>query len=717
MSVIQNIRDKYARWAVVAIALSLLGFILMDALAGPGAGGLFSGNSTTIGKINGKKLDVDQFGRLMAVREESAKTQGMNMSQQDLLERVWNEEVNNALLEEEYEELGITVTDAELEDMLFGSNPHPELQQAFTNPQTGQFDPNAARQYFDNVRRSNNPVEINRLNLFLDELVRSRKEAKYTSLFTNSIYIAKWMVEKRNADNSLMANVSYVTVPYASIPDTAVKVSDADIQDFINKRKSDFETKEERRGISYVLFPATPSASDSAAARNSIAQLKAQFDTVTNYPTFIERQGSTMPYYDSYISGPEIKHTSKDSILAQPVGTTYGPYLDQSNFILSKIIGVKQWPDTVKVRHILIAYQVQDPQSGQVMGQRDDSTARKLIDSVAALHRSGQSFDSLVVKFSNDFSSVAANGVYDDVTTGKMVAPFNDFIFDNKPGTTGVVKTEYGYHYVEVMTHQGSSPAYKIAYMAKPITISSATENNVYNQARSFAANVNDQASFNQAADRDLKARGITRMVATDIRPIDHSIAGIDGTSRDFIRNVYDADKGDVLAPVKIGNSYIVAVVTEINKPGLQSVNTVRSYIEPILRNRKKAQQIAKSIGNITTLEDVSARLKQPIQAADSVRLGGGGLNPIGYEARVIGAAFNPANKGKVVTQALEGQSGVYVIRVNSTGTTPVSVANIDEQRKMLETQTRQQVSSYQFSPVNTLRAAADIKDYRAKFY
>lgn len=715
MSVIQNIRDKYARWAVVAIALSLLGFILMDALAGRGS--MFSGSSTTIGKINGKELDVDQFSRIMAVREESAKTQGMNMSQQDLLERVWNEEVNSALLEEEYERLGISVTDAELEDMLFGSNPHPELQQAFTNPQTGQFDPNAARQYFDNVRRSNNPVEINRLNQFLDELVRSRKEAKYTSLFTNSIYIAKWMVEKRNADNSLIANVSYVTVPYASIPDTAVKVSDADIQDFINTRKSDFETKEERRGISYVLFPATPSATDSAAARNAVAQLRAQFDTATNYSSFIERQGSTMPFYDSYISGPEIKHTSKDSILAQPVGSVFGPYLDQNNFILSKIIGVKQWPDTVKVRHILIAYQVQDPQSGQVMGQRDDSTARKLVDSVAALHRSGQSFDSLVVKFSNDFSSVAANGVYDDVTTGKMVGPFNDFIFDNKPGTTGVVKTDYGYHYVEVMTHQGSSPAYKIAYLAKPITISSGTENNVYNQARSFAANVNDQASFNQAADKDLKARGITRMLATDIRPIDHSIAGIDGTSRDFIRDVYEADKGDVLGPTKIGDSYIVAVLTEVNKPGLQSVNTVRPYIEPILRNRKKAQQITKSIGNITTLEEVSARLNQPIQAADSVRLGGGGLNPIGYEARVIGAAFNPANKGKVVTQVLEGQSGVYVVRVNSTGTTPVNVANIDEQRKMLETQTRQQVSSYQFSPVNTLRAAADIKDYRAKFY
>jgi peptidyl-prolyl cis-trans isomerase D len=715
MSVIQNIRDKYARWAVVAIALSLLGFILMDALAGRGS--MFSGSSTTIGKINGKAIDVDQFSRLMAVREESAKSQQMNMSQQDLLERVWNEEVNNALLEEEYEKLGITVTDAELEDMLFGSNPHPELQQAFTNSQTGQFDPNAARQYFDNVRRSNNPVEINKLNQFLDELVRSRKEAKYTSLFTNSVYVPRWLVEKRNTDNSLIANVSYVTVPYESIPDTTVKVSDAEIQEFMSARKKDFELKEERRGISYVLFPAVPSAADSAAARSSVAQLKPQFDTTTNYAAFVERQTSALPFYDSYVGGKEIKHAAKDTILAQPIGTAYGPYLDGNNYVLSKVIGVKQWPDTVKVRHILIAYQVQDPQTGQVMGQRDDSTARKLVDSVAALHRSGQSFDSLVVKFSNDYGSVNNKGVYDDVTTGKMVAPFNDFIFDNKPGTTGVVKTEFGYHYVEVMTHQGSSPAYKIAYLAKPIIVSSGTENNVYNQARSFAANVSDQSSFNQVADRDLKSKGIVRMVANDIRPIDYSIAGIEGTSRDFIRNVYEADRGDVLGPTKIGDSYIVAVLTEVNKPGLQSVNTVRPYIEPILRNRKKAQQITKSIGNITTLEEVSARLKQPVQSADSVRLGGGGLNPIGYEARVIGASFNPANKGKVVTQALEGQTGVYVIRVNSTGTTPVNVANIDEQRKMLETQTRQQVSSYQFSPVNTLRAAANIKDYRAKFY
>jgi peptidyl-prolyl cis-trans isomerase D len=714
MSVIQNLRDKYARWAAAAIGLSIVGFILMDALGGRGS--LFDGQSTTVGNINGKKIELEAFNTLMTTRRNSAKTQGMDMPEQQLLESVWNERVNELLLEEEYEALGITVSDAELNDLLFGANPHPEIKQAFSNEQ-GQFDSNAARQYFDNVKRSNNPVEIERVNQFVDELIRSRKEAKYMSLLSNSVYVPKWLVEKRNADNSLIANISYVSVPYSSIPDTAVKVSDDDIQQFINDRKNEFQQKEERRGISYVLFPVVPSGSDSSAARNSVMQLKSQFDTTTNYDDFMNKNGSNMPFYDSYISGKEIRHTNKDSILSQPVGVVYGPYLDQNNFIFSKVLGVKQWPDTVKVRHVLISFQVTDPQSGQVMGQRDDSTARRLVDSVAALHRSGQSFDSLVVKFSNDPGSVQTKGVYEGVTTGRMVASFNDFIFDNKPGATGVVRTDYGYHFIEVMTHKGSSPAYKVAYLAKPIQVSSTTENNAYNQANAFAAKVEDLGSFNSEFDKNLKGRGINKVNAADIRAVDFSIAGINGSSRAFIKNVYEADRNEVVGPEKIGDAYIVAVVTEVNKPGLQTPASVRSYIEPILRNKKKAQLIKNNIGSVTTLEAVSAKLKLPIETADSVRLGGGGLNPVNYESRVIGATFHPANKGKVVTQAIEGQSGVYVIRVNSTSTTPVGVANIDEQRKMLEVQTRQQMSNYQSSPVNVLRQIADIKDNRSKFY
>ena len=146
MSVIQKIRDKYARWAVVAIALSLLGFILMDALAGRTR--LFGGSSTTVGVINGEEIDVQDFERKVKAQEEMAQQQGYNMgdeSRQQIVQSVWNSEVEQALMTDEFEKLGLTVGDKELKDYLYGANPPADLKQGFTDPNTGVYNAQAAQ--------------------------------------------------------------------------------------------------------------------------------------------------------------------------------------------------------------------------------------------------------------------------------------------------------------------------------------------------------------------------------------------------------------------------------------------------------------------------------------------------------------------------------------------------------------------------------------------
>jgi peptidyl-prolyl cis-trans isomerase D len=141
--------------------------------------------------------------------------------------------------------------------------------------------------------------------------------------------------------------------------------------------------------------------------------------------------------------------------------------------------------------------------------------------------------------------------------------------------------------------------------------------------------------------------------------------------------------------------------------------------IEPVLRNKRKGEIIVKNIGQVSTLEAASAKVNQPVQMADSLRLNGG--QSFGYEPKVLGAAFNPANKGKVVTQPLVGLNGVYVIKVEDQTTTPVDMANIDEQRKQMEMQMQNQLRQqmqYGMNPVlDPLKKTAKIKDYRAKFY
>jgi peptidyl-prolyl cis-trans isomerase D len=704
MSVIQSIRDKYARWAVVAICISLLGFIMMDAFSGRGGIG---NSSTTIGSVNGDKIDYIDFERKVKAQEAAAQQQGYTREQ--LQENVWNGEVMQTVMDEQFEELGMTVGKKELTDLLFGANPPQDLKQRFTDPNTGVYDANQASQLINNIRKSGKPEERTQLNDYLENLMFSRKVEKYTSLLTNSNYFPKWFLEKQNVDNSLIARTSYVMAPYTSIPDSAVTISDKDIQVYIDDNKKDFDQKEEARTINYVVFDAAPTAPDSAAVREQIALLKQGLETTTDSPSYIVQQGSSIEFLDAYVAGSKIQIEAKDSIFALADGGVYGPYLDGGSYVLAKKIDEKVLPDSARVRHILI--QTVDPQAQRVL--LDDSTAKKRIDSIETAINNGADFDSLAMQFSNDQGSAAKGGVYEYFPQGQMVKAFNEFAFEKPVGSRGVVETEFGYHLIEVLGQKGSEPNYKIAYLAKAITPSSETDNAASSAASAFAGNSSSLKSFNENFDKNLKGKGINKLVAQDLLPGASEIQGL-GTSRTMVRSIFEADQGDVLQPERVGAAYVVAAVTEVNEAGTQSVAKARAVVEPVLRNKKKAEQIKQKLGKITTLEAASTALAQPIQVADSLRFNGS--NPtFGFESKVIGASFNQNNKGKVVPEAIEGQSGIYVLRVESIGTTPVQSGGIDEQRKMLQMQARQQ-AQYR-SPLEALKNAADIKDNRATFY
>ncbi|OLY90981.1 peptidyl-prolyl cis-trans isomerase D [Cnuella takakiae] len=710
MSVIQQIRDKYARWAVVAIALSLLGFILMDAFAGRTS--VFGGNNTTLGSINGKKIDVQDFEQRVKAQETVAQQQGYNMgdeSRQQIIQSVWNGEIERNLLQSEIDKLGLAIGSREINDILFGANPPQDIKQGFTDPQTGAFNTAAAQQYFAQLRKSGTPEQKAQMNEYLENLELQRLSEKYTSLLSNTSYYAKWFVEKQNVDNSLMANVSYVMVPYATISDSAVKVSDADIQAYINDHKEDFKQEEESRSINYVTFNASPSGADSVAVLNQVAGLKAAFAGSTDAQQFLTQQGSTLPYFDGYLGASKIQIPVKDSIFALPNGGVYGPYQDNNSFVLAKKLDAKVLPDSAKVRHILVGVAGQQNPAGL-----SDSAARKRIDSIALAIKNGASFDSLAKKFSDDPGSKDKGGVYDYFPQGQMVPQFNAFAFEKPVGSRDVVKTDFGYHLIEVLGQKGNEMHYKIAYLGKEIVPSQETDNAAANAANQFAGDSRSLEAFNSNYDKNLRPKGYNRLLAADIKPNDFAVAGI-GNSRSFVKAVYSAGKGDVLEPQRVGDNYIVAVVTSIEEAGLASVAKAREIVEPILRNKKKAEQIVAKLGKISTLEAVSAAAGQPIQVADSLTFNGARNPNLGYEYKVVGAAFNPANKGKVVPEALDGQAGVYVLKVNNVSAIAQGNIDVASQRQMLEMQARQQMM-YR-SPLQALRKSADIKDDRAKFY
>jgi peptidyl-prolyl cis-trans isomerase D len=722
MSVIQSIQEKYAKLMAIIIAIALITFVVM--LAFENGGSLFGGgrNSTTVGKVNGRTIEYTAFVKKVDQQEQYMAQQGYGsgpMLQQEAVNAAWNQEIEQLIQTDELDKLGMKVGSKEMGDLLYGQNPPDDLKKQFTDPATGLYNGQMAKQQIDQVlkNKKGNAEQLaarEQLISYINYLQNNRLSEKYKALLNNSVNVPKWLVEKEIADKSQMATIAMVRENFSAINDSTIKITDKEIEEFISKNKDDYK-QTENRSISYVTFSALPSAADSASARSEILQLKPEFDTTKSIESFLLGQGERN-FYNGYINGNRIQIPVKDSIFRLPIGGVYGPYLDGTNYSMARLLASRTQPDTVNVRHILVATMQRDPQSGQFYPVRDSATARKKMDSIQAVLSGGAIFDSLVVQVSDDEGSKSKGGVYEKVEAGVMASEFNDYIFGNPTGSKGVVMTQFGFHYIEILSQKGNSPAYKVAYLSRPIETSTETDNNANNEASKFAAQSRDLKSFNANADK-LKASGINKNIANEIVPSAYQIPGL-GMSRSFIKNIFKADLGDVLEPEKVEDNYVVAVVTEVNEEGTKSAAKARIAVEPLLRNKKIAEKLKQKIGTPASLEAAAATLGgKQIEIVDSLRLAGMQSTPVamslGGEPKVIGASFNPANKGKITV--IEGGSAIYVIRVDNITATAVAGANVAEERKSRIMQLKQQ-AMYR-SPLQALREAATIKDRRSEFF
>jgi len=734
MSVIQSIREKYAKWAVVAIALALLGFILTDYFQAQSRMG--PGGSTTLGSVNGKKIDYINFETKLRARDEQQQAAAQQQQQeyteaqkQQTAEGLWNQEVEEIIMSSQFNKVGIDVGNKEFNDYLFGQNPPQDLRQRFSDQQ-GIYDGAAALNAINQLKRSPNQVEREQLDAYLAAMLYNRKMEKYNSILTNSVYYPKWYVEKQNTEAAGLAKVSFVSYPYSKISDSTIKISDKEIEEYVSKHKDQFK-QTESRSIAYVIFNAAASSADSAATKENVARLKADFTADTLPIKFLAANGSSMQYFDGYLGKAQIQVPAKDSIFALSEGAVYGPYLDNHAYVLAKLIDTRPMPDSVKSRHILIG--TFNPQTNQQI--LDDSTAKKRIDSIEVAIKGGARFDSLAMKYSTDQSSAKKGGLLSNpanpatnyYTVNQMVKEFNDFSFEGKKGEKKVVKTAFGYHLIEILDQKNFQPHYKVAYFAKPIIASDETERAVLEEASKFVSESEDLKSFNANI---AKSNGrYQKFEATNIGPNDISIQDVDQRltggaygqvvpSRSLIREIYKADKGDVIKQERIGDAdmgykYIVAAVTDVLKEGVQPAHVARATVEKILLDKKKAEKIKQMIGKVSTLEAAAAALKDSIVTVDSVRIAGGGRIS---DAKVLGAAFNMANKGKVISEPIAGRDAVYVVRVDDLTTTSVAVADIDMQKSQMR-QRAKQMQSFYSSPIKLLKDEATIKDNRRSFY
>ncbi|MEJ7684132.1 MAG: peptidylprolyl isomerase [Segetibacter sp.] len=704
MSVIQKIRDKYAALVIGIIALSLVGFILMDAFVGRGRN---MGNANgSVGKVNGEKIERNDFEKRITLQTAMYGAQAPQREQ--LISNVWDQTVDEMVMNQEYDKVGLQFSAKELNDVLFGANPPQWLSQQFSDPQTGQFNANQAKQYFAQVKKQKNNPNLEMINeAYIQPTISQSLRTKYLALLGNSSYVPKWMAERTLADQNAVARFSYVSVPYTTINDSSVKVTDDDIKNYINKHQESFRQDEAVRSVSYVIFNASPSASDSAKVLEQVNSLKNEF-AAADPETYLARVSTETPYYNGYTISSALQVTNADTLKKLAIGQVYGPYIDAKNYTLAKMIDKRTMPDSVKVRHILI----KTGEKGQTT--LADSIAKKRIDSIAAAAQAGADFNALVLKYSDDQGSKNTKGEYDFTSSQfpNLSKEFAEVAFYGKTGDKKVVKVENssysGYHYIEVLDQNKIEPAYKIAYLSRPIEASQETITTANNSAAQFAAGSRNKKHFDENAAK----QHLPVLSAPDLKQNDFQIAGL-GESRQFIRWVFENKTGDVSEPYEIGDKYIVAVVTGESDKGLMSVAKARPLAEPLIINEKKAQQIISSKFKGGTIEQVAQSAGVSVLHADSVGFAQPFIPNIGNEPKIAGAAFNKSLQGKI-SEPIAGNTGVFVIKDEGISALPNTNTNAEQLRKQLEMQ-QKQMGGYR--SIEALKKAANIKDNRFDFY
>jgi peptidyl-prolyl cis-trans isomerase D len=707
MQIIQNIREKGAAIVIGVIALSLIGFILMDAKPGSN-GGIFGGNkSTNVGEVNGEPIEYNEFNNKVKQTEEQYGGRISGTQVYEVRQSVWDQIIAEKVLVKEFEKLGLSFSPKEMSSIMFSNDAPYSLKQAFTDKATGQYDIAKVQEWWQQAKKSKGEQRDAIETQIVEPMKLQAQYNKYNSLLAASAYYPSWMQQKDITENKAFANISYVAVPYNVISDSAVKVSEEEILDYMGKHKAIYK-QDGGRYISYVSFNANPSASDTLKSLEAVEMLKAPFIADTNAKAFVARNMSAIKYYDGYTLKSKLTMPQKDSIAGLSTGNVFGPYLDGGNFVLAKMVAIRQMADSVKARHILIS--TKDPQTGQPL--LEDSIAKKRIDSIEAAIKGGADFNAMALKYSDDKGSKEKGGEYNltSLDFGNYAKEFSETLFYGSTGDKKVVHTDFGWHYIEVLSQKNFEPAYKVAYVAKQILATDETINTASSQATKLSGEARDAKSF----ETYIAKNRIQKLDVPDlIKPNDYRLGGLQD-ARQLIKWAFDAKQGEVSEPFSIEDHFVVAIVNKIQPEGLPDAKSARPMVELTVRNLKKAEQISNKLTATPTLESAAAAYNLQVGSAgadSTLTFSAQIINGVGNEPKVIGAAFNKAYQTKV-SEPISGTNGVYVIKINAIGNKPADAPEMIAQLADQRTKGLQQQMSGWFE---SLKKTAIIKDNRNK--
>lgn len=720
MAVLNKIRQR-SLFLIFIIAMALFAFVLTDLFKNSDA--LFGKSQDIVATVNGKNINrVDFMSRV-----ENAQRQFPNSTSTQTMNRIYDQEVRRAVMNTQFEELGLSVEGDQMKDLLEQNfSAYPEFQN-----EAGLFDENKLTEFVANLKALNGErAVLGNFQLNYSDWVNSEnsiaigaKERAYYSMVKAGVNATLNEAEVDHLLDNSTRNLRYVQIPYTTIADSLVEVTKADIKAYMNENKKNFEV-EASRDIVFVEFKEEPSLKDEEDLKASFDRLingKLEFSQTTNdtirvlpfsqvkeedlanYVSFVAESNEN--YNDSFVKKSVLPTIVADTLFNLNVGDVYGPYKDNGMMKLTKLVAETTVPDSAKVRHILIPYLGANRAAPDVT--RTEAQAKALADSITAVVKANPSkFPELVTQFSSDTNSVPKGGVYDFHPSTQMVKPFSDFEFQNNVGDIEPIQTQFGFHVIEILDQKGSSKAVKVATISKEIEPSTETIDNVFAEASKFEIALQDGNFQDVAKERTYDVKPVN-----SIKILDENIPGL-GAQRPIVRWAFEEGTkvGDYKRFIVPGGGYAVAQVTKISKKGLMDPENASVTALTEIRNKKKAEMIRAKITG-TTIDDVSKNQNRPTATATAVNMKNPTISGAGLEPKVVGVAFS-LNEGET-SGLVDGNRGVFMVSVTKVD----EATKLDNYQAIANRLSTVRTNAAQTKVYNALKETADIEDNRKTFY
>lgn len=696
MAVLSKIR-KRSGLLLLAIGFALLSFVVQDLFTKG-----FNSLSKDVGSVNGKDISFDEFRIKVANTEKNA--QGQNMTSMQASNQVWNQEVQIALLNAEFEKLGIRVGEKHIIEA-FKVDPNIGQNQMFLNA-AGKFDLNKFKDYFKQIP--------NGMEMLKDQEKNAELRAKYeiyNSLIKGGMYATQTEGKFKYEAETNKVSFDFVMVPFSSVKDSDVKVTDEDITAYMKTKEKKFKS-EESRELDYVLIAEKPSAADEAEVKGKINALltsRVEFkngknDTIPSFKSATDNAefvnaNSDIPFDSTYISKQDLPAEQAEALFNLPVGEVYGPYMKGNYYCISKGIGRKAGAK-VKASHILISWEgTRVPNKKE---KRTKEQAKAKAEGLLAQAQANPGMFMILAMSNSDDSSAQQGGDLGFFGPGQMVKPFNDFAFNNPIGKIGLVETEFGYHIIQVTDKQD---AVRLATIAQKIEPSEATNDKIYTQATKF-----EMDAANKDFEKLVKENKLTASPAVRVKAIDENFSSLTN-QRQIVKWAFEDDTkiGSVKRFEIVNVGHVIAKLKSIAPKGLMSVEEARPQVEPILKNKKKAALITAKMKK-TSLAAIAAANKVTVMNAVDLTIEAPNVPGAGFEPKVVGLAFS--SKVGQVSKPIEGNSGVYAIVTKVVTKAPV-ITKFDD----YVTKVKQQAVGNAGRFMQALKDDADIVDNRANFY